>query len=79
MFDADADYDSDERVTAIARTILWIVELKINQREVIKKWNKVELCFLCTALRVIEINMHTNFEVIWTYGHKVMLLTRNAL
>jgi len=28
---------------------------KINQRGIIQKWNKVELGFLCTALRVIAI------------------------
>ena len=53
--------------------------LKINQRAIIQKRNKVELWFLSTALRVIAINMHTKFEVIWTYGDKVMLRTRNAL
>jgi len=52
---------------------------KINQRGIIKKRNKVELRFLCTALRVIARNMHTKYVVIWNYGYKVMLRTRNAL
>jgi len=43
------------------------------------KRNKVELWFLYTALQVITKNMHTKFEVIWTYGDKVTLQTRNAL
>jgi len=33
--------------------------------------NMVELRFVCTGLWVIAKNMHTNFEVIWTYGDKV--------
>ena len=32
---------------------------KINQRRIIQKRNKVELRFLCTALRVIARSMHT--------------------
>jgi len=56
---------------------------KINQRGIIKKWNKVEkkvaLRFLCTALPVIARNMHTKYGVIPTYGDKVMYWTRNAL
>jgi len=52
---------------------------KINQRGIIKKRNKVELWFLCTALRVVARNMHTKYGVIQTYGDKVMLRTRNAL
>jgi len=52
---------------------------KINQSEIIQKQNKVELRFLCTALRVIARSMHTKFGVIWTYDDKVMLWTRNAL
>jgi len=52
---------------------------KINQRGIIKKRNKVELRFLCTALRVIARNMHIKYGVIRTYGDKVMLRTRNAL
>jgi len=52
---------------------------KINQRGIIKKQNKVDLRFLCTALRVIARNMHTKYGVIWKYGDKVMLRTRNAL
>jgi len=50
-----------------------------NQRGLIKKWNKVELRFLCTALQVIARNMHTKYGVIQTYGDKVMLRTKNAL
>jgi len=46
---------------------------KINQ-----KLKKVELRFLCTALRVIARSMHTKFGVIWTYDDKVMLRTRKA-
>jgi len=52
---------------------------KINQRGIIQKRNKVELQFLCTALRVIARNMHTKYGVIWTYGDNVMLQTRNAV
>ena len=52
---------------------------KINQRGIIQKRNKVELWFLCTALRVIARNMHTKYGAIQTYGDKVMLRTRNAL
>jgi len=52
---------------------------KINQRGQIQKQNKVEIRFLCTALRVIARSMHTKFGVIWTYGDKGMLRTRNAL
>jgi len=51
---------------------------KINQRGIIKNRNKVELRFLCTALRVIARNMHTQFGVIWTYDDKVTLRTRKA-
>ena len=47
---------------------------KINQMGIIKIRNKVELLFLCTALRV----MHTKFEVIWTYDDKVTLQTSKA-
>jgi len=50
---------------------------KINQRGIIKKLNKVELRFLCTALGVIARSMHTKFGVIWTYDDKVSLQTRN--
>jgi len=52
---------------------------KINQRVIIQKRNKVELRFLCTAIRIIARNMHTKYGVIWTYGEKVMLRTRNAI
>ena len=52
---------------------------KINQRGIIQKQNKVELRFLCTALLVTARNMHTKYRVIYTYGDKVMLRTRNAL
>ena len=52
---------------------------KINQKGIIKKRNKVELRFLCTALRVIAKNMHTKYGVIRTFGEKVTLRTRNAL
>jgi len=52
---------------------------KINQRDLNQKRKKVELRFLCTALRVIARNMHTKYGVILTYGDKVMLRTRNAL
>jgi len=52
---------------------------KINQRGIIQKRNKVELGFLCTALRVTARNMHTKHRVIRTYGDKVLLQTRNAL
>jgi len=53
---------------------------KINQRGIIKKRNKVELRFLCTALQVIARNMHTcKYGVIQTYGDKVMLRTKNVL
>ena len=38
--------------------------IKINQREIIQKRNKVELQFLCTAPRVIARNMHTKFGMI---------------
>ena len=49
------------------------------QRGIIQKVNKVELRFLCTALRDIARNMHIKYGVIRTYGDKVMLQTRNAL
>jgi len=52
---------------------------KINTRGIIQNLNKVELKFLCTALLVIVRNMHNKFRVIWTYGDKVMLRTRNAI
>jgi len=52
---------------------------KINPRGILKKRNKVELRFLCTALQVIARNMHTKYGVIRTYGDKVMLRKRNAL
>ena len=52
---------------------------KINQRRIIQNRNKGKLQFLCTALQVIARNMHTKYEVIRTYGDKVMLRTRNAL
>jgi len=52
---------------------------KINQSGIIKKRNKVELRFLCTALRVTARNMHTMHGVIRTYGDKVMLWTINAV
>ena len=42
--------------------------IKINQRGIIQKRNKVELRFLCTALWVIAKNMHTKFGMIWTYS-----------
>ena len=45
--------------------------IKINQREIIQKRNKVELWFLCTALRVIARNMHNKFGMIWTYSDKL--------
>jgi len=51
---------------------------KINQSGIIKKQNKVELRFVCTALRVIARSMHTKFGVIWTYDDKVTVRTRNA-
>ena len=31
-----------------------------------------------STFRVIVINMHTKFEVIWTYDDKVMLRTRKS-
>ena len=37
----------------------------------IQKWKKLELRFLCTALRVIARSMHTKFGVIWTYDDKI--------
>jgi len=43
----------------------------INQRGIIKKRNRVELRYLCTALRVIARYMHTKIGVIWTYDDKV--------
>jgi len=52
---------------------------KNNQRGIIKKRNKVELRFLCTALQVIARNVYTKYGVIRTYGDEVMLRTRNAL
>jgi len=54
------------------------ISIKINQRGVIHKRNKV-VTVLCTALQMIARNMHTKFEVILTYGDKVTLQTRNAL
>jgi len=51
----------------------------INQRGIFQKRNKVELQFMCTALRVIARNMHTKYGVIQPHGDKVMLRTRNAL
>ena len=53
--------------------------IKINQRGIIQKQNKVELRFLCTALQIIASNMPIMFGVIWTNGDNVMLQTRNAL
>ena len=52
--------------------------IKINQRGIIQKWNKVELGFLCTALQVIARNMHTNFGMTWKYSDKVMLQIRKS-
>jgi len=63
----------------IARNMHNKLRTKVNQREIIQKLNKVELWFLCTAFWVIARNMHTKFGVIWTYGNKVTLQTRNAL
>ena len=37
----------------------------------IKKMEQGRIVFHCTLSHCI--NMHTKFEVIWTYGHKVML------
>jgi len=37
---------------------------------------KVELWFLCTALRVIARNMHIKFGDIWTHGDNVTLRTK---
>jgi len=51
---------------------------KINPVGKIKKRNKVELRFLCTALQVIARSIHTKFGVIWTYDEKVTLRTRKA-
>ena len=51
---------------------------KINQMGRIQKWKKLELRFLCTALRVIAISMHTKFGVIWIRDDKVTLRTRKA-
>jgi len=51
---------------------------KINQKGIIQKRNKVELWFLCTALRVIARSMHTKFGVIGIYDDKVTLQTRKA-
>jgi len=48
---------------------------KINQREIIQNRNKIELRFLCIALRFIARSMHTKFGVIWTYDDKDMLRT----
>ena len=36
----------------------------VNQKGIIKKWNKVELRFLCTELPVIARNIHAKFGVI---------------
>ena len=47
--------------------------IKINQREIIKKQNKVELRFLCTALQDIARNTHTKFGIIWTYSDSYSL------
>jgi len=49
------------------------------QKGLIKKRNKAEIQFLCTALRVIARNMHTKHGIIRNYDDKVMLLIRNAL
>jgi len=49
-----------------------------NQRGLIKKWNKVELQFLYTALHFIATNIHTKVEVIWTYGDKVKGITHGG-
>ena len=49
-----------------------------NQRGIIKKRNKVELRFLCSAPRVIARNMHTKFGMFWTYSDKVMLQIRKS-
>jgi hypothetical protein len=51
---------------------------KNQSKGIIKKRNKVELRFLCTALWVIARNMHTKFGVIWTYVDKVRLRTRKS-
>jgi len=52
---------------------------KTNERGILQKQNNVELRFLCIVLSVIAGNMHDKFGVIWTYGDKVTLRTRNAL
>ena len=49
----------------MCRLTLHSSSTKINQRGIIKKWNNVELWFLCTAPRVIARNMHTKFGMIW--------------
>ena len=41
-----------------------------------KKWSKILVH--CT-FQVISRNMHNKFEVIWSYGNKVVLQTRNSL
>ena len=53
--------------------------IKINQRGIMQIRNKIELRFLCTALRVIARNMHTKFGVMYTYSDKVRLWTKNAI
>jgi len=50
-----------------------------KSKGIIQKRKKVELRFLCTALRVIAKNMHTKFGVIWAYGDKVSFQTRKPL
>ena len=62
----------------MCRLILHSSSIKISQRGIIQKRNKVELRFLRTALRVIARNMHTKFGLIWTYSDKVMLRTRKS-
>jgi len=65
---------------------LWLQSYALDKKcsvksikgEQFKKRNKVELRFLCSALRVIARNMHTMFGVIWTYNDKVTLRTRKA-
>jgi len=62
--------------------IIWKNDKKCSIKSIkggiIWNLNNVELWFVYTALRVIARNMHTKFGVIWTYGDKVKLQTKNA-
>ena len=48
---------------------------KNQSKGIIQKRNKVELQFGCTALWVINRNMHTRFGMIWTYSDKVSVVS----